>query len=79
ISEIKQKDNHQLNWMLIFKSASGIFLFVGVILGFAFLEEFLWETLVWNEHFSLEFNNPENILQFLVPLLVVPQLTHYLL
>ncbi|AZB01213.1 hypothetical protein EG359_17050 [Chryseobacterium joostei] len=79
IREIKQKDNHQLNWMLIFKSAWGIFLFVGVILGFAFLEEFLWETLVWNEHFSMDFSIPENTLQFLVPLLVVPQLTHYLL
>ncbi|AZA79090.1 hypothetical protein EG347_16995 [Chryseobacterium sp. G0186] len=79
IREIKQKESHQLNRMLIFKSASGIILFIGVILGFAFLEEFLWETLVWNEHFSLDFNLSENFLQFLVPLLVVPQLTHYLL
>ncbi|MGU3374051.1 hypothetical protein [Chryseobacterium sp. M5A1_1a] len=79
IREIKQKKSDQLNWMLIFKSASGILLFVGVILGLAFLEEFLWETLVWNEHFSLDFNLSENLLQFLVPLLVVPQLTHYLL
>lgn len=79
IREIRQKENSQLDRLLIFKSVMGIFLFVGVIFGFAFLEEFLWETLVWNEHFSLDFTVPEILLQFLVPLLVVPQLTHYLL
>ena len=79
IREIEQKGNHQLNWMKIFKSFSGIFLFVGIILCFALLEEFLWETLVWNEHFSLDLTVSEHLLQFLVPFLVVPQLTHYLL
>lgn len=79
IQEIKQKENYQLNRMQIFKSFSGVFLFVAVILGFAFLEEFLWETLVWNEHFSLNVMVSEKLFQFLVPLLVVPQLTHYLL
>lgn len=79
IREIKQKDNEQLNRLLIFKSVTGIFLFVGVILAFAFFEEFLWETLVWKEHFSLNFTISETILPFLIPLLAVPQLTHYLL
>ncbi|MFZ4930904.1 hypothetical protein [Chryseobacterium sp. Mn2064] len=79
IREIKQRDSNKLNRLLIFKSLMGIFLFIGVLVGFAFLEEFLWETLVWNEHFSLNLNISENLLQFLVPLLVVPQLTHYLL
>lgn len=79
IREIRQKENSQLNRLQVFKSVMGIFLFIGVILGFAFLEEFLWETLVWNEHFSLNFTVSETLLQFLVPLLVVPQLTHYLL
>ncbi|SMC79292.1 hypothetical protein [Chryseobacterium sp. YR221] len=79
IREIKQKDNEQLNRLLIFKSVTGIFLFVGVILAFAFFEEFLWETLVWKEHFSLNFIISETILPFLIPLLAVPQLTHYLL
>jgi hypothetical protein len=79
IREIQQKENSQLNGMQIFKSFSGIFLFIGVILFFAFFEEFLWETLVWNEHFSLNVVVSEKLFQFLVPLLVVPQLTHYLL
>lgn len=79
IREIHQKENNQLNRMQLFKSFSGIFLFVGILLGFAFVEEFLWETLVWNEHFSLNVMLSEKWFQFLVPLLVVPQLTHYLL
>jgi hypothetical protein len=79
IREIRQKENHQLDKLSIFKSVLGIFLFIGVILGFAFFEEFLWEVLVWNEHFSLDFRISENFLQFLVPILVVPQLSHYLL
>lgn len=79
IREIKQKENLQLSRLSVFKSTFGIFLFIAVILGFAFFEELLWEVLVWNEHFSLNLNISVNWLQFLVPLLVVPQLTHYLL
>lgn len=79
IREIRQKEKHQLDRLSVFKSFLGIFLFIGVILGFAFFEEFLWEVLVWNEHFSLDLHVSENILQFLVPMLVVPQLSHYLL
>ncbi len=79
IREIKQKEIAQSNRLTVFKSTFGIFLFVAVILGFAFFEEFLWEILVWNEHFSLNLNVSINWFQFLVPLLVVPQLTHYLL
>jgi len=63
----------------MFQSAFGIFLFIAVILGFAFFEELIWEILVWNEHFSLNIRVSENWFQFLIPLLVVPQLTHYLL
>lgn len=79
IREIRQKEKYQLERLSVFKSVLGIFLFIGVILGFAFFEEFLWEVLVWNEHFSLDFHISENVLQFLVPMLVVPQLSHYLL
>ncbi|MET3535660.1 hypothetical protein [Chryseobacterium limigenitum] len=79
IGEIKQKETSQLNRFSIFKSTSGIFLFIAVIVGFAFFEEFLWEILIWNEHFSLNINISLNWFQFVVPLLVVPQLTHYLL
>lgn len=79
IREIKQKNSQELNKLSIFKSSLGIFLFILIILGFAFFEEFLWEILVWNDHFSLNLNVSLHWLQFLIPLLVVPQLTHYLL
>ena len=79
IREIKQKESSELNRLSVFQSAFGIFLFIAVILGFAFFEELIWEILVWNEHFSLNIRVSENWFQFLIPLLVVPQLTHYLL
>ncbi|WBV55688.1 hypothetical protein PFY10_15800 [Chryseobacterium daecheongense] len=79
IREIKQKDNAQLNKLSLFKSAFGIYLFIIIIVAFAFFEEFLWEILVWREHFSVGFHSSLNWLHFIVPLLVVPQLTHYLL
>jgi len=79
IREIKQKESQQLNKLSIFKSTFGVFLFVLIILGFALFEEFLWEVLIWREHFSFDFKISLNWFQFLVPLLVVPQLTHYLL
>ncbi len=79
IGEIKQIDDQKLNNFSFFKSTFGIFLFIAIIFAFAFFEEFLWEVLIWNEHFSLNLNVSLNWFQFLVPLLVVPQLTHYLL
>lgn len=79
LREIKQRDAEKLNSLSVFKSTFGIFLFILIILGFAFFEEFLWEILIWNEHFSLNLNVSLDWFQFLVPLLVVPQLTHYLL
>ncbi|PZP44802.1 MAG: hypothetical protein DI598_14090, partial [Pseudopedobacter saltans] len=55
--------------------------YVLFLLGIAFLEEFLWEGLVWNEHLDFgwgdHLNNSWQLL--FVPLLSVPQLTHYIL
>lgn len=79
IREIKNKEIPSFHRFSIFKSAFGILLFIMVIMGFAFFEELLWEILVWNEHFSLHLDLSGRWLQVLVPLLVVPQLTHYLL
>lgn len=79
IREIKQKEATKYNKLSIFQSTFGIFLFIAIILCFAFFEEFLWEILIWNEYFSLNFNVSLNWFQFLIPLLIVPQLTHYLL
>ena len=57
--------------------------FVGVLVALAFVEESLWDRLVWHEHGGL-FPGPaialsDDVLAFLVPLLAVPQATHYVL
>lgn len=63
--------------------AGGVAAFLGTVLTFAFLEELLWDKLVWHEHSWLfgdaagELGHPA--LTFLVPLLALPQFTHYLL
>ncbi len=50
---------------------------------FAFVEEGLWDRLVWHEHSVLypfsEVELPSGVLAFLSPLLALPQVTHYLL
>jgi hypothetical protein len=64
----------------------GLALFLGAIVVFAFLEEGLWDGLVWHEHstfFSWFQQLPAvaapGVLMWLVPLLALPQSTHYVL
>ncbi len=61
-------------------------LFVGILLLLAYAEEGLWDGLVWQEHTRLfaPFHllpavHSDTILTWLVPLLALPQLTHYAL
>lgn len=64
----------------------GVVAFLGVILLLAFIEEGLWAGLVWREHLSV-FNvfshfpqiTDKATLSWLVPLLTLPQATHYVL
>lgn len=56
--------------------------FVGIILVFAYAEEFLWDQFVWHEHpeiFGMFNITAEHLLRFIVPLLSVPQFTHYVI
>ena len=80
LNEIEHKDQKYLRSLSMFKSGIGVLMFVGILLVIAFSEEYLWEVLVWRENFSLSgIHLSENWLMLLVPLLTVPQLTHYLL
>lgn len=80
IREIEQKTPLQLKKLSVFRNTFGILLFVLIILGFAFVEEFLWEILIWKEHFSLDsVKIADAFYPVLIPVLAVPQLTHYLL
>ncbi|WP_127128935.1 hypothetical protein [Pseudoflavitalea rhizosphaerae] len=67
-------------------SKYGVLLFLGIIFLLAFLEEGVWDIAVWKEHGSIfgtagielpAFN--QVVLSFLVPLLALPQITHYIL
>jgi hypothetical protein len=60
--------------------------FLGLILLLAYLEEGLWAGFVWREHLeffgwskSLPEITDKKLLSFLVPLLTLPQATHYIL
>jgi hypothetical protein len=64
----------------------GLALFLGVIAVFAFFEEGLWDGLVWREHGAvfggfqgLPAVAEPGLLMWLVPLLALPQSTHYVL
>ena len=64
----------------------GLAVFLGLVALFAFLEEGLWDGLVWREHGSvftwfqqLPAVASPALLMWLVPLLALPQSTHYVL
>lgn len=64
--------------------ARGAIGFVGLLVGLAFFEELLWDRLVWHTHgelfgFITEAELTKTGLAFVVPLLMVPQATHYVL
>jgi hypothetical protein len=57
--------------------------YILALFGLAFFEEGIWDWFVWKEHgqlFGNFFHAPANwILVLLVPLLTMPQVTHYVL
>jgi hypothetical protein len=57
--------------------------FFSLLIALAFLEEFFWDRMVWHERGTIFggaiFDVPEGALVLLVPLLALPQATHYLL
>ncbi len=64
----------------------GVILFVLIVVLFAFLEESLWDILVWKENEAVLLSGifpsiqlPAELLSFVVPILALPQLTHYIL
>lgn len=71
---------------LTFSTYGGVIIFAGLLVLFAYVEEGLWDGLVWKEHgsvfriFSLLPTVSANLaLALLVPLLALPQSTHYVL
>jgi hypothetical protein len=70
----------------LFFTTYGWILFLGFLALLAFIEEGLWDSMVWKEHGSLfsifsflPFLEDKTWLAFLIPTLSLPQLTHYIL
>ncbi len=64
----------------------GVLLFLSLVFLLAYIEEGIWDRMVWNDHedlFTLFLFLPKvtekELLSFLVPLLALPQITHYIL
>jgi hypothetical protein len=62
-------------------SGRGLLVFVGALWVFAWVEEGLWDVLMWNAHpmFFGTFSTASWVPALAVPLLALPQLTHYIL
>jgi hypothetical protein len=82
---LKPKETHSYNLKVLF-SAIGLPLFLILLWSLAYIEEGLWAGLIWREHlnFFLGFNklpalSDSEVLVWLVPLLALPQVTHYVL
>ena len=80
LKEIRQPRQNASSFMQYINSYKGIIIYIGLLLLLAFFEEYLWEITVWQEQFSFSGTAVfQNWHFLLVPLLVVPQFTHYIL
>jgi hypothetical protein len=80
LREIKQVKQSPTGIWQYLNTHKGIILYVAILIALAFSEEYLWEIMVWNEQFSSSAAAAFESWHFLlVPLLVVPQFTHYIL
>jgi hypothetical protein len=76
----------RFSWVAKIFQRRWLMAYLAVLFAWAFVEENLWDSLVWHEHgtvlyFSekLSIINSEQTLVWLVPLLAMPQITHYVL
>lgn len=79
LNEIDKRKVSDLKNLNFLKGLKGVFFFILILLIIAFSEEYLWEILVWSEHFSIKAYDFSEWHFLFVPLLTVPQFTHYLL
>ncbi|MFL9837082.1 hypothetical protein ABS768_06190 [Flavobacterium sp. ST-75] len=82
LKEVEQKQfkKGEVSFLKFIGGYKAILAYVCILLLLAFFEEYLWEITVWNEQFSFSGSTVFHNWHFLlVPLLVVPQFTHYIL
>jgi hypothetical protein len=82
------KNNEELNktYFKYFFSSYSLPIFLGILFLLSFFEEGIWAELVWRENLSffqpfsfLPVITNHNILTWIVPILALPQMTHYVL
>ena len=73
-------------WYRYLFSWKGIVLYIAVLLIFSFMEEGLWDSMVWEEHHDyfqvfqyIPAVSNQILLTLIVPLLSVPQISHYII
>ena len=86
LSERKNSQNPDEPILRRIYGKAGILLFVGLIFCMAYLEEGFWDTFIWREHsetfgwmYFTENIEDNQILAFIIPLLIMPQVVHYIL
>lgn len=74
------------SWMRVFFSVRTIPLYLLLLFVLAYVEEGFWNSMVWDEHGAifkpfdaLPLISGHTLLSFLVPLLALPQVTHYII
>lgn len=77
--EIKNRTNYRSGILSLLKGYKAVFIYVAILVLIAFTEEFFWEFFVWNENISVSSFDFSGWQFLVVPLLSVPQFTHYLL
>ncbi len=82
----KAKQSSVNSFYKIIFSNYGVLIFFGIILLFGFVEEGLWDTLVWHEQrpifswlHSFYVSLSDKYLAIVIPLLSLPQIVHYIL
>lgn len=74
---------HAENRFLRFFQFKYIPLYAVALFALAYFEEAIWDRVLWGEHAnifgSFQITAPENALMLLIPLLTMPQVTHYVL
>lgn len=82
----KNSTSKSTGLMRLVFSRYGLLLFLGIIFLLAFIEEGLWDVTLWKEHsqvfhvFNFSNNRLNNTaLSIIVPLLALPQVTHYII
>ncbi|WP_291151199.1 hypothetical protein [Flavobacterium sp. UBA7680] len=76
---VENSQNKKSGVFSFIKNYNAIFIYLAILLIIAFTEEFFWEFFVWNENISISTIDFSGWQFLLVPLLSVPQFTHYLL